>query len=78
MKAVLHIAITSAMLARPPAHPRFDEFEVATIKPTPLDWTGGRYLRMQTAHGVTMAQTRCAISVHGEELLAAGDSGGGF
>jgi uncharacterized protein (TIGR03435 family) len=34
----------------------FDSFEVATIKPTPADWTGGRYFRMQTvnqfvAHG---------------------------
>lgn len=25
-------------------------FEVATIKPTPSDWTGGRYIRMQTAN----------------------------
>jgi uncharacterized protein (TIGR03435 family) len=26
------------------------EFEVATIKPTPPDWGGGRWFRMQTAH----------------------------
>jgi uncharacterized protein (TIGR03435 family) len=26
--------------------PAFDSFEVATIKPTPPDWTGGRYIRM--------------------------------
>lgn len=25
-------------------------FEVATIKPTPPDWKGGRYIRMQSAH----------------------------
>jgi uncharacterized protein (TIGR03435 family) len=29
---------------------KFDQFEVATIKPTAPDWTGGRYMRMQTAH----------------------------
>jgi uncharacterized protein (TIGR03435 family) len=33
------------------ARPAFDAFEVATIKPTTLDWpAGGRYMRMQTAH----------------------------
>ena len=26
--------------------PRFEKFEVATIKPTPPDWKGGRYIRM--------------------------------
>lgn len=31
----------------------FDEFEVATIKPTTPDWHGGRYIRMQTAHELT-------------------------
>ena len=31
--------------------PAFDAFEVATIKPTTLDWpAGGRFMRMQTAH----------------------------
>jgi uncharacterized protein (TIGR03435 family) len=35
----------------PAARPKFDEFEVATVKPTTLDWpSGGRYMRMQTAH----------------------------
>lgn len=29
---------------------QFDAFEVATIKPTPPDWRGGRFIRMQTAH----------------------------
>jgi len=29
--------------------PNFEQFEVATIKPTPPDWTGGRFIRMQTA-----------------------------
>jgi uncharacterized protein (TIGR03435 family) len=39
------------MLAQsPPTRPAFDEFEVATIKPTAPDWRGGRYMRMQTAH----------------------------
>jgi uncharacterized protein (TIGR03435 family) len=37
--------------AQPPtARPVFDSFEVATIKPTPLDWTGGRFFRMQSAN----------------------------
>jgi uncharacterized protein (TIGR03435 family) len=36
------------MLAQSP--PNFDSFEVATIKITPSDWRGSRYLRMQTAH----------------------------
>jgi uncharacterized protein (TIGR03435 family) len=39
------------MFAQSPiARPKFDEFEVATIKPTAPDWDGGRYMRMQTAH----------------------------
>jgi uncharacterized protein (TIGR03435 family) len=40
------------MLAQSPsARPTFDAFEVATIKPTTLDWpSGGRFMRMQTAH----------------------------
>jgi hypothetical protein len=33
-------------LAQPPA---FDSFEVASIKLTPDEWTGGRYFRMQSA-----------------------------
>lgn len=28
----------------------FDAFEVATVKPTALDWGGGRYIRMQSGH----------------------------
>jgi uncharacterized protein (TIGR03435 family) len=42
----------SGMLGQSPApRPAFDAFEVATIKPTTLDWpSGGRYMRMQTAH----------------------------
>jgi uncharacterized protein (TIGR03435 family) len=43
------IAIT--LPAQSPATPWvFDSFEVATIKPTPPDWTGGRFFRMQTAN----------------------------
>ncbi len=38
------------MFAQPPAtRPAFDEFEVATVKPTPPDWSGGRFIRMQSA-----------------------------
>lgn len=51
MKAVLILAVVGVALAQAPAaRPAFDEFEVATIKPTAPDWTGGRYMRMQTAH----------------------------
>jgi uncharacterized protein (TIGR03435 family) len=52
MKAVLLVVLTGGMLAQTPtARPVFDEFEVATIKPTNLEWPGGgRYMRMQTAH----------------------------
>jgi uncharacterized protein (TIGR03435 family) len=31
-------------------HPTFDAFEVATIKSTPPDWHGGRFIRMESAH----------------------------
>jgi uncharacterized protein (TIGR03435 family) len=37
-------------MALPAAPSVFDSFEVATIKPTPPDWTGGRFFRMQTAN----------------------------
>jgi len=52
MKAVLILAVVGVALAQTPAaRPIFDEFEVATIKPTNLDWPGGgRFMRMQTAH----------------------------
>jgi uncharacterized protein (TIGR03435 family) len=33
-----------------PARPPFDEFEVASVKLTAPDWTGGRFIRMQSAH----------------------------
>src|SRR5271170_1174428 len=52
--AGLIIAATAAsglFAQSPAARPKFDEFEVATVKPTNLDWpAGGRYMRMQTAH----------------------------
>jgi uncharacterized protein (TIGR03435 family) len=51
MKPSLIVAAAGVMLAQAPAfRPAFDAFEVATIKPTAADWTGGRYMRMQTAH----------------------------
>ncbi len=43
------LACALAFGQAPSARPAFDSFEVATIKPTPPDWTGGRYMRMQTA-----------------------------
>jgi uncharacterized protein (TIGR03435 family) len=32
------------------SRPKFDAFEVATVKPTSPDWTRGRYIRMEGAH----------------------------
>src|SRR5712691_1956026 len=48
--AALLIAASGMFAQAPVARPTFDAFEVATIKPTPPDWTGGRFIRMQTAH----------------------------
>jgi uncharacterized protein (TIGR03435 family) len=49
--AFLIVAAAGGLIAQPPAsRPVFDAFEVATVKPTAPDWTGGRYMRMQTAH----------------------------
>jgi uncharacterized protein (TIGR03435 family) len=47
-----NLALALLLLAQSPAaRPAFDEFEVATIKPSTLDWPGGgRFMRMQTAH----------------------------
>src|SRR5579862_2074471 len=46
----LFIFATSKLVSQTPApRPTFDEFEVATIKPTPPDWSGGRFTRMLTA-----------------------------
>ncbi|HTS64881.1 MAG TPA: TIGR03435 family protein [Candidatus Acidoferrales bacterium] len=43
-------ALVAVAAASAQTRPAFDSFEVATIKPTALDWTGGRFIRMQTAH----------------------------
>src|SRR6476620_10380700 len=43
----LHVSLAAAMSPAAPAG--FDAFEVATIKPTPPDWTG-RFFRMQSAN----------------------------
>src|SRR3954453_2619921 len=43
---LLLISLAAILSAAPSA---FDAFEVATIKPTPPDWTG-RFFRMQTAN----------------------------
>jgi uncharacterized protein (TIGR03435 family) len=45
------VSLAAGLCAQPPVvRPAFDTFEVATIKPTPADWTGGRFIRMQSAH----------------------------
>jgi uncharacterized protein (TIGR03435 family) len=48
--AFLAIAASGIFAQSPAPRPNFDAFEVATIKLTPPDWSGGRYIRMQTAH----------------------------
>jgi uncharacterized protein (TIGR03435 family) len=43
--------IAFPLLAQAPnTRPVFESFEVATIKPTPSDWNGGRFFRMQSAN----------------------------
>jgi uncharacterized protein (TIGR03435 family) len=48
----IFLFLASAIFAQSPTtRPAFDAFEVATIKPSTLDWpSGGRFMRMQTAH----------------------------
>jgi uncharacterized protein (TIGR03435 family) len=48
--AAVIIVAASGLFAQSPAAPVFDAFEVATVKPTPPDWRGGRFNRMETAH----------------------------
>jgi uncharacterized protein (TIGR03435 family) len=49
--AALLLAASLTLAQSPAGRPAFDAFEVATIKPTTLDWpAGGRFMRMQTAH----------------------------
>ena len=44
------LVFAAALFAQSPApRPAFDSFELATVKRTPPDWTGGRWMRMQTA-----------------------------
>lgn len=47
---IISLAANAVYAQAPASRPVFDAFEVATIKPTAPDWTGGRYMRMQTAH----------------------------
>jgi uncharacterized protein (TIGR03435 family) len=45
------IVAASGVFGQPPTtRPTFDEFEVATIKPTAPDWQGGAYFTMQGGH----------------------------
>jgi uncharacterized protein (TIGR03435 family) len=47
-KLIPLLLASSALFAQvPPARPKFDAFEVATIKPTEPNWTGGRYMTMK-------------------------------
>jgi uncharacterized protein (TIGR03435 family) len=47
--AVLLISGAGMSAQSPAAHPPLDSFEVATVKPTPPNWTGGRFIRMLNA-----------------------------
>jgi uncharacterized protein (TIGR03435 family) len=38
-----------ALAQSPATRPAFDSFEVATIRPTPPDWSRGRFIRMESA-----------------------------
>jgi uncharacterized protein (TIGR03435 family) len=42
--------LVGALIFAQSTRPAFDSFEVATVKPTPPDWRGGRWIRMLTAH----------------------------
>jgi uncharacterized protein (TIGR03435 family) len=44
-KFALFACVAGRLFAQEPA-PGFDAFEVATVKPTPQDWRGGRFIRM--------------------------------
>jgi uncharacterized protein (TIGR03435 family) len=48
--AAVMIAASGMFGQSPAIRPTFDEFEVATVRPTPPDWSGGRFIRMQSAH----------------------------
>jgi uncharacterized protein (TIGR03435 family) len=48
--AILIITAAGILAQAPTTHPAFEAFEVATIKPTPPDYQGGRFIRMQSAH----------------------------
>jgi uncharacterized protein (TIGR03435 family) len=47
--AVLLIAGTGVSAQSPAGQPPINSFEVATVKPTPPDWRGGRFIRMLNA-----------------------------
>jgi uncharacterized protein (TIGR03435 family) len=47
--AVLFISSCGMFAQSAPPRPTFDAFEVATVKLTPLDWRGGRWIRMESA-----------------------------
>jgi uncharacterized protein (TIGR03435 family) len=45
--AILFLSVASGLFAQPAARRQaFSAFEVATIRPTPPEWQGGRYFRM--------------------------------
>src|ERR1017187_8706651 len=48
--AALIIAATGNFAQAPAPRPTFNGFEVATIKPTPADYQGGRFIKMQIAY----------------------------
>jgi uncharacterized protein (TIGR03435 family) len=45
--AALGVAVSGALVQSAPSRPKFDAFEVATIKPTDPDFKAGRFITMQ-------------------------------
>src|SRR5277367_2543116 len=48
--AVFAVSASNLLAQSPAPRPKFDAFEVATVKPVDPDPTGGRYIKMQGAN----------------------------
>lgn len=48
--AALTLAFGQLFAQSQPARPKFEEFEVAVIVPTPPEWASGRYIKMESAN----------------------------
>jgi uncharacterized protein (TIGR03435 family) len=50
LSCIALLAIVPVDAQSPAARPAFDSFDVAAVKPTPPDWKGGRFFRMESAN----------------------------